>query len=374
MSQPSASGPAARRTPLYGLWEALGARFVDFAGYRMPVQFPGGIRHEHLHTRSNASLFDVSHMGQIRIEGPDADRRLEALVTGDVQGLGVFRQRYSLLTGEAGGILDDLMVTRLPDGLWLVVNAANKEADLAHIEAGLGGDCRAAMQARALIALQGPLAAERLERIAPGARALGFMQGALLEVAGARALVHRAGYTGEDGFEISVAEEDAERCARALLDLAGVAPAGLGARDTLRLEAGLCLHGQDIDASTSPVEAGLEWTIARRYREDPATARFPGAAVILRQLREGAPRRRVGLLPAGQRPVRAGQAITTAEGHPAGTITSGGFSPSLGRPVAMGYVAAQYASAGTRLRTEVRGQAQDLEVAPLPFVPHRYHR
>jgi len=372
MSHSNAS--SARRTPLYALWEALGARFVDFAGYRMPVQFPKGIRHEHLHTRSRAGLFDVSHMGQIRIEGADADRRLETLVTGDVQGLSVFRQRYSLLTNDGGGILDDLMITRLPDALWLVVNAANKEADLAHIAGRLGSGCRAVMQQRALIALQGPEAAGVLERIAPGAAALGFMQAAMLDVAGIPALVHRAGYTGEDGFEISVAEEDAERCARALLDLPGVEPVGLGARDTLRLEAGLCLHGQDIDPATTPVEADLSWTIARRYRDDPAAAGFPGAGIILRQLREGTSRRRVGLLPAGQRPVRAGQPITAEDGSRVGTITSGGFSPSLERPVAMGYVATQYASPGTRLRTEVRGQVQELEIAPLPFVPHRYHR
>jgi aminomethyltransferase len=365
-----------KHTPLYDLHRALGARMVAFAGYEMPVQYPSGIIAEHLHTRAQAGLFDVSHMGQIRLHGAAAARAFEALVPGDLQGLAPRQMRYTLLLDEAGGILDDLIATRTDDGLMLVVNAARKEADLAHIEAHL--DPAVAVEARferALLALQGPEAAAVLARfaggLANGVEQMAFMSAAETTIAGARCVVTRSGYTGEDGFELSLAAADAARVAEALLGEPEVAPIGLGARDTLRLEAGLCLYGHDIDQTTTPVEAGLSWTIARNRR---AAGGFPGAAIILRQLAEGPGRKRVGLRPDGRAPAREGTAILDAGGNPVGRITSGGFGPSLGAPIAMGYLDTAHAALGNALALVVRDVPRPAHVAPLPFVPTRYYR
>jgi aminomethyltransferase len=352
----------------------LGARTVPFAGFDLPVQFPAGIKHEHLHTRAHAALFDISHMGQIRVTGTDAPRLLEDLVPGDITGLLPMQQRYTLFTNECGGVIDDLMVTRVPDGLWLVVNGACRDTDLAWLRERLGAQCDVQMQSElALLALQGPEAGRALSALCPGARTLSFMHGGKFDLLGAPALIHRCGYTGEDGFEISVPDAQAERVARALLAQQGVAPAGLGARDSLRLEAGLCLYGSDLDTRTTPVEAGLNWTIAAKYRNNGAEhARFPGAAIILGQLKNPNVRRRVGLRPDGQAPVRAGTAILDAGGNAIGNITSGGYGPSVCAPIAMGYVEARCAQPGTTLQAEVRGRMRTLDVCALPFVPHRY--
>jgi aminomethyltransferase len=359
-----------RQTPLHALHVARGARMVPFAGYEMPVQYPTGIVAEHLHTRAKAGLFDVSHMGQIRLVGAAADRALEALVPGDLQSLAPGRMRYTLLLNEAGGIIDDLMVTRVEDGLVLVVNAACKEGDLAHLQRRLDLAVEPLFD-RALLALQGPLAAAVLARFAPAVAGIPFMSAVAAEIAGTSCWVSRSGYTGEDGFEIALAGADAAAVAEALLAEPEVLPIGLGARDTLRLEAGLCLYGHDIDATTNPVEAGLAWTIGRRRR---AEGGFPGAAAILAALAEGPRRRRVGIRPDGRAPAREGTAILDAAGNPAGTVTSGGFGPTLGGPLAMGYVAAALAAPGTRLALVVRDVPRPAAVVPLPFVPARYYR
>jgi len=368
--------PPLRHTPLYDLHIAHGARMVAFAGYEMPVQYPAGIIAEHLHTRARAGLFDVSHMGQIRLHGTAAAGALEALVPGDIQGLMPGRMRYTLLLNEAGGILDDLIATRIPDGvgdgLMLVVNAACKEADLAHLQARLGP--RAAVEPRferALMALQGPAAAAVLARFAAGVDGMPFMSAAAAQIAGVACFLTRSGYTGEDGFELSMAAADAVAVAEALLNQPEVMPIGLGARDTLRLEAGLCLYGHDIDATTTPIEAGLAWTIAKRRR---AEGNFPGAATILRQLAEGPSRQRVGIRPDGRAPARDGTAILGSAGQPIGRITSGGFGPSLGAPVAMGYVDSAHAATGSALALVVRDIPRPAHVAPLPFVATRYYR
>jgi aminomethyltransferase len=370
------SGPAEaaplRHTPLYDLHRALGARMVAFAGYEMPVQYPSGIIAEHLHTRAKAGLFDVSHMGQIQLRGAAAAHAFAALVPGDLQGLIPQHMRYTLLLGEAGGILDDLIATRTDYGLMLVVNAARKNDDLAHITARL--DRTVVIEPRferALLALQGPLAATVLARSARGVERMAFMTAAEATIGGARCFVTRSGYTGEDGFELSMEAPDAVAVAEALLGEPEVAPIGLGARDTLRLEAGLCLYGHDIDESTTPIEAGLAWTIARGRR---AAGDFPGAATILRQLAEGPSRKRIGIRPNGRAPARDGTTILDPAGSPIGRITSGGFGPSLGAPIAMGYVDAAHAAAGNALALVVRDVPRPAHVAPLPFVATRYHR
>jgi len=361
-----------KRTPLYPLHLALGARMVAFAGYQMPVQYPTGILAEHLHTRAAAGLFDVSHMGQLRIEGADPAAALETLVPGDISGLGTARMRYTLLLNEAGGILDDLMVTRLPDSLFVVVNAATQDADLAHLAGHLGPAVKISrLDERALLALQGPMAAAVLERLAGGVVRLPFMSAAEIVLDGQHCLVTRSGYTGEDGFEISLPAAGARAIAELLLAEPEVAPVGLGARDSLRLEAGLCLYGHDIDATTTPVEADLAWTIGKRRRE---TGGFPGAAIIQQQLAHGTARKRVGLRPDERAPARDGTAILDRAGATSGRVTSGGFAPSLGAPVAMGYVDAVHAVAGTPLALSVRGTARPAQVVSLPFVPHRYYR
>jgi aminomethyltransferase len=364
-----------KRTPLHALHVALGAKMVPFAGYDMPVQYPTGILAEHQHTRSDAGLFDVSHMGQIRLTGSggaSAARALEALVPADIQALTPGQMRYTQFTNEAGGILDDLMVANTGDHLMLVVNAAGKEADAAHLRRHLAGSCRIEeLSARGLLALQGPKAAEVLGRLAPQCRAMTFMTAAFLTVDGVTCYVTRSGYTGEDGYEISMPGDAADRLARRLLQEPEVKPVGLGGRDSLRLEAGLCLHGNDIDAGTTPVEAALTWSIGKRRRGEGG---FIGADVILKQLKEGAPRRLVGIRPEGRAPVRAHAEIRDAGGRRIGEVTSGGFGPTVNGPVAMGYVAPGSAAPGTDLQVVVRDKALPAKVAPLPFVPHRYHR
>ena len=343
---------------------------VPFAGYDMPVQYPAGILAEHNHVRAAAGLFDVSHMGQARIVGAGRVAGIEALVPGDIRALAEGRVRYTMLTNEQGGILDDLMVTNAGDHLFLVVNAACKAADMAHLRAGLAGTAEVVdVVDRALLAVQGPLAAQALARLAPAVATMAFMSFRSLDVAGTPCLVTRSGYTGEDGFEISVPADRAEALARRLLAQPEIRPTGLGARDSLRLEAGLCLHGADIDQATTPVEASLGWTISKRRREEGG---FPGAAVLQRQFAEGPQRRRVGVKPLDRAPARAHTAITDTDGRPVGEVTSGGFGPTVNGPVAMGYVEAPLARPGTELRLLVRGTPRDARVVVLPFVPHRY--
>jgi aminomethyltransferase len=358
-------------TPLHALHKSLGAKLVAFAGYEMPVQYPSGIVAEHLHTRAKASLFDVSHMGQVILSGPQVIAALERLVPADIAGLGECRVRYTVFTNEAGGIRDDLMVAKDGESLRLVVNAACKAADLDHLRHHLGPSTLRHLDEHALLALQGPEAANVLARLASGTVSMGFMSAAEIDFAGTRCHVTRSGYTGEDGFEISIANEAAEDLARRLLTNPSVKPIGLGARDSLRLEAGLCLYGHDIDTTTTPIEADLAWTISARRR---AEGGFPGAQVIARQLAEGTARKRVGLAPQEKAPARENTKILSPDGAEIGIVTSGGFGPSLGAPVAMGYVVADEAEPGARVSLLVREQKRPALVARLPFVPHHYHR
>ena len=371
----------AQRLTLDALHRELGARMVDFAGFAMPLQYDG-IMAEHAQARARAALFDVSHMGQVllRADAPeDAARALEALVPQDVLGLRDGRQRYGFFTNDAGGIEDDLMIARRGDVLFLVVNAARRAEDEALLRAGLepAGVTVETLADRALLALQGPRAEAALATLDPRAAEMRFMETATLDLAGAEAWVSRSGYTGEDGYEISVPARAAEALARALLDHPEVAPAGLGARDSLRLEAGLCLYGQDIDSTTTPVEAGLGWAIQPARREGGARARgFPGAERILAELRDGAARARVGLRPEGRAPMRAGVELYEEEagGDPVGVVTSGGFGPTVGAPVAMGYVPDRLARQGQRLWGELRGRRLPVTVSDLPFVKPGYKR
>ena len=366
------AGPL-KTVPLDALHRSLGARMVPFAGYDMPVQYEG-IMAEHTACRTGAALFDVSHMGQGSLtgEGAAAAAALERLVPGDIAGLKPGRQRYTLLTNAAGGIMDDLMVANMGDRLFLVVNAACKDQDFAHIGASLPAGVKLERhEDRALLALQGPQAAAILATFAPDAATMPFMGFTELVIDGTPCLVSRSGYTGEDGYEISVPAAKAEQFARTLIEKHGVTPAGLGARDSLRLEAGLCLYGNDIDTTTTPVEAGLMWTIGKRRR---TAWDFPGADVVRDQMENGAKRLRVGLRPDGRAPARAGTEIAGPDGAVIGTVTSGGFGPTLGAPVAMGYVARDHAADGTQLSLIVRGKPLPARVAPMPFVPHRYVR
>ncbi|MEQ9198254.1 MAG: glycine cleavage system aminomethyltransferase GcvT [Parvibaculum sp.] len=377
MSEPAATADTLKTTPLHALHVELGAKMVPFAGYDMPVQYPAGVLAEHLHTREAAGLFDVSHMGQAFLTGPDhatVSAAIEALVPGDIRELEPGAIRYTLLLNEKGGILDDLMVTRTAkDGvLFLVVNAACKDADFAHIENHLPkGVALTRLADRALIALQGPKAAEVFARFAPDAATQAFMTGKEMSVAGLPCMVSRSGYTGEDGYEVSVPEGDAAALAKKLLAEAEVKPIGLGARDSLRLEAGLCLYGHDIDETTTPVEGALTWTISKRRREE---ANFPGAKIILDQIANGAPRKRVGLLPEGKAPAREGTEITDASGKKIGVVTSGGYGPSVGGPIAMGYVETGSAKADTGVELMVRGKGRPAKVAAMPFVKKRFHK
>ena len=346
---------------------------VGYAGYAMPVSYPAGIIAEHMHCRQHAALFDVSHMGQAMLVGRTADAFLEQLVPGDIIGLKPGGQRYTLLTNEAGGIIDDLMVARLSeDRLFLVVNASRKQCDFTHIASYLPGSVHLTeLEDRALLALQGPSAANVLGEICPEAATLPFLGVFAGCVDGTELLISRSGYTGEDGFEISVSADGAEALARRLLAHAEVGPAGLGARDTLRLEAGLCLYGNDIDELTSPVEAGLAWVIGKRRR---AEWNFPGAAAIRDQLAHGPHRLRVGIRPEGRAPARAATVIVAIDHTGAGTITSGGYSPVLKAPISMGYVRRDLAAPDTPLILRVRGKPVAASVVSMPFVPHRYSR
>ncbi|MBS0642637.1 MAG: glycine cleavage system aminomethyltransferase GcvT [Acetobacteraceae bacterium] len=376
-------GSPLRTTPLDAWHRRLGARMVPFAGYSMPVQYDlkdklaarcrGGVLAEHLHTRAQAGLFDVSHMGQATLTGSDVAAVFERLVPGDITGLKPGRQRYTLLMNEAGGIIDDLMVARLEDNrLFLVVNAGRKDVDFTHMTANLPDTLSLhVLEDRALLALQGPAVAAVMQRLAPAAVALPFMGVAAVAIAGVDCLVSRSGYTGEDGFEISVPAGQAEALADRLIAEQEVVPIGLGARDSLRLEAGLCLYGNDIDEVTTPVEAGLTWVIGKRRK---MAWDFPGALAVRDQLDNGAIRRRVGIRPDGRAPARAQTTIVAPDGTEAGMVTSGGFGPTLNAPIAMGYVRRDLAADGTKLELLVRGKALPATIVPLPFVPHRYIR
>jgi aminomethyltransferase len=371
-------------TPLNDLHLRLGARMVPFAGYSMPVQYKEGVIAEHRHCRDAAALFDVSHMGQIRLVGADAAAALETMVPVDVLGLAPGRQRYGFIVNFAGGINDDLMMTR-PDAtateagfgdLLLVVNAGCKVNDLRQLKEGIGDRCDViAMPERALLALQGPQAATALGRLNPGVQRLVFMTGGLFELAGSTCFVTRSGYTGEDGFEISVPAGEAERLALALLDQPEVKPAGLGARDTLRLEAGLCLYGHDMNVTTTPVEAGLTWAIQKVRRPGGARAGgYPGAEFVQMHLENGPPMFRAGFVGVERVPVREGARLFNAHGKPVGEVTSGTVSPTLGQPIAMGYIEAPHQAPGSEVFAEVRGKRVPMRTTAMPFTPHRYFR
>ncbi len=381
MNAPSSEDATAERvehTPLYDLHVELGGKMVPFAGYCMPIQFSGGIIAEHTHTREHASLFDVSHMGQAWLRAPSGVAALmERLVPGELRALKPGRMRYTQLLNDDGGIIDDLMVTKFEgaDGteeLFLVVNGACKHGDFAHIEKHLGGEAELeVLPERALIALQGPQAVVVLSSMLPDVADMPFMSTRHLQLEGLDLMASRCGYTGEDGFEVSLPGDAAADFARRLLDLEGVAPAGLGARDSLRLEAGLCLYGNDIDTTTSPIEANLTWSISKRRREEGG---FAGAGRVLDELANGPKRRLVGITPQGRAPARQGAVIHARDGGEIGMVTSGSFGPSHGGPVAMGYVRVDHAEVGGEIDLMVRGKALPAEITQLPFVPHRYYR
>jgi len=376
MSDLSAPQGDLLKTPLHALHVELGARMVAFAGYDMPVSYPAGILAEHRHCRTAAALFDVSHMGQLRLLGAGADRALESLAPVDVVGLAAGKQRYGFFTNASGGILDDLMIARRESDIFVIVNAACKVADVAHLTTNIGHRCTVQpLPDQALLALQGPQAVKALARLNPGVAALVFMGGNHFTLAGTECFVTRSGYTGEDGFEISVPADAAEALARALLAQPEVKPAGLGARDTLRLEAGLCLYGHDIDATTTPVEAGLTWAIQKVRRAGGERAGgYPGAKVIDGQLATGVSNKRVGLVGLERMPVREGAKLSDAKGHPLGRVTSGTLGPTVGEPIAMAYLAANHALPEHEVFAEVRGKKLPMRVRAMPFAPHRYHR
>ncbi len=362
---------AEKSLPLDQWHRDRGARMVPFAGYAMPIQYEGIIA-EHVWTRESAGLFDVSHMGQLIVAGPAADKGLESLLPADLRILKEGRNRYSLLLTEDGGIIDDLMVTRRGEHFYMVVNGATKEADIAHLQAKLPrGAIVDHMKELALLALQGPKAVDALSRLAPGVAELGFMTAGAFEIDDATCWISRSGYTGEDGFEISLSAECAEKFASLLLDQPEVKPVGLGARDSLRLEAGLPLYGHDLDEHTTPVEADLLFALSKRRREEGG---FPGWHRIARELADGPVRKRVGLAVEGRQPVREGAMVVDAEGNEVGKVTSGGFSPTLEAPIAMAYVPASCAEEGTTVRLAQRGKIFEGQVVLMPFVPHRYHR
>lgn len=364
------------KTALYDLHLAEGARMVPFAGYDMPVQYADGIIKEHLHTRAAAGLFDVSHMGQVTVEGPQATTELEALMPADLVALEPLHSTYSLLTNAEGGVLDDLIVTRLSDARFMiVVNAACKHADLEVLRAGCSSSVVTLHDDRALLALQGPKARDVMTRLAPDAAPLPFMTGKEMNVVGIDCFVTCSGYTGEDGFEISLPSHAAQDVAKALLAEPEVALIGLGARDSLRLEAGLSLYGHELNTTITPVEAGLRWAIAKSRRADGERAGgYPGADTIMAQFASGTARVRVGFKVDGKRPVRDGQAVVNDAGETVGVVSSGGFGPSVGAPVALAFVAPDYKAIGTRLSVDVRGTLNPVEVVALPMVPPGYHR
>jgi aminomethyltransferase len=369
------------QTPLHALHLRLGARMVPFAGYAMPVQYAGGLMAEHKQCRESAALFDVSHMGQLKLLGADAAAALESLVPVDVIDLAAGKQRYAFFTHASGGLLDDLMIARPAPGttfgdLFLVVNAGCKEADIRHLQTHIGHRCNVVpMPERALLALQGPKAVDALARLNAGVSALTFMTVGVFELAGATCFVSRSGYTGEDGFEISVPAEQAVTLAETLLAQPEVKPAGLGARDTLRLEAGLCLYGHDINESTSPVEAGLTWAIQKVRRPGGARAGgYPGAAAVEKHLAGGAPSKRVGLVGLERVPVREGTPIVDAQGRKLGTVTSGTLAPTVNQPIAMAYLPVDHAQPHHEVYAEVRGKRVPMRVSPMPFNPHNYRR
>lgn len=361
------------KTPLFTLHQELGGKMVPFAGYAMPVQYPLGVMGEHNHTRSAAGLFDVSHMGQVIITGPGADSWMETLVPGDIKDLALNHIRYSMFTNEQGGIMDDLMITKRENDLFLVVNAACKAQDIAHMRAHLpSGLSLSEVTNRALIALQGPKAARVLSRFTSGADQMDFMTYAEVNICGAKCYLSRSGYTGEDGYEISIPADKAEKICRALLAEDDVQPIGLGARDSLRLEAGLCLYGHDLTPKTTPVEAALLWAIGKRRREKGG---FPGDTIIQNQIAaKNYARKRVGILPTGRAPAREGTVITDNNDNEIGRVTSGGFGPTFGGPVAMGYVAKEFTAVDTEIFLSVRGKKMPARVAKTPFVPQRYYR
>ncbi|MGM0536170.1 MAG: glycine cleavage system aminomethyltransferase GcvT [Pseudomonadota bacterium] len=364
-----------KHTPLHALHVELGGKMVPFAGHEMPVQYPLGVKREHEHTRRACGLFDVSHMGQILLRGPQPAEALETLVPADIVGLAEGMQRYALFTAEEGGILDDLMVVNAGEHLYLVVNAACREQDIAHLRRGLP-DHEVEVVDRGLLALQGPAASEVMQRLCPAACEMVFMRHGHFSIEGIEVWISRSGYTGEDGFEISVAAEETDALARRLLAEEEVEAIGLGARDSLRLEAGLCLYGHDIDTGTTPVEAGLIWAIGKpRRRGGERAGGFPGADLILHQVAEKDHRRkRVGLLGEGRAPVREGAELFDAAGNRLGQVTSGGFGPSVGKPVAMGYVTIEASEVGTTVYAEVRGKRLPMTVTRMPFVTPGYHR
>ena len=366
------------KTPLHSLHVELGARMVPFAGYLMPVQYPAGLMAEHLHTRTAAGLFDVSHMGQLRLEGTDAAAAFETLTPVDVIDLPVGKQRYGLLLNDEGGIMDDLMFFNTGSSIFIIVNGACKAPDIAHIQQKIGMRCSViSMPEMALLALQGPQAVTALSRLAPGVEKLVFMTGGRFDVAGCDCFLTRSGYTGEDGFEISVHADQAEKLARALLAQPEVKPVGLGARNSLRLEAGLCLYGSDIDVTTTPVEASLNWAIQKVRRTGGARAGgFPGANKVLAQLVDPMQltRKRVGLIALDRVPVRDHTALHALSGEAIGEVTSGLLGPSINEPVAMGYVGLEFAAIGTQVNAMVRGKPVLMEVTSMPFVANNYFR
>lgn len=363
-----------KKTALYTLHTEQNATMVAFAGYEMPVQYSNGVKQEHLHTRENAGLFDISHMGQIILSGNDAARTLEALIPSNIENLALNSQRYSVLTNEQGGILDDIMVTNTGNALFIVINAACKEQDINYIQGHLIGDCQLEILTdRALIALQGPKAADVLKRFCPEATKLTFMSGNQFKINNVDCFISRCGYTGEDGFELSIPVEHVDNIARLLLAEEEVELIGLGARDSLRLEAGYCLYGHDLDANTSPIEANLKWVISKERLEKDLSS-YPGKEIIREQIANGTKRLRVGLLSDGKAPIREGESVLNEKEEVIGIVTSGGFSPSTKKPVAMAYINKQYSETETNLMVKVRNRTQHVQVVALPFVKHNYYR
>ncbi|MEY8801374.1 glycine cleavage system aminomethyltransferase GcvT [Leisingera sp. XS_AS12] len=362
---------APKRTPLYDLHVELGGKMVDFAGWEMPVQYPMGIMGEHKQCREKAALFDVSHMGQVILRGDNVGEKLETLCPQAFATLKEGKARYGFFTNDDGGIMDDLIVSNAGDHYFVVVNAALRHQDIPHMQANLDGVEVTEIFDRALVAVQGPSAEEVVGSLCPAARELKFMETTVAEIDGVECRISRLGYTGEDGYEISIPEADAIRISKLFLAHDDCEPAGLGARDSLRLEAGLCLYGNDIDQSTSPVEASLGWAMQKRRKEEGG---FPGAARIQKELAEGAAKKLVGIKPEGRAPARQGVEVQTLEGDNIGAITSGSFGPTVGGPVAMGYVATEHSAAGTKVNLIIRGKAQPAEIVALPFVTQNYKR